>query len=870
MSCFRWLPPAFALTFATGAFFPASAQSTVSDSLRPTPLQWQSSPIDLAGPSRPGSYIGVVGRRSIAMGTEQGDIEVWTWPLKLLHGFNLRFKTPLYGDPISGKDIARRVEVTPAGTTIVYSHPAFTVRQRIFAPLNEPAIVSVLEVDAVRPIEIFAEFQSDLQYAWPAAMGGQYVFWDDKEKAFVLSESRRQVNGFVGSPYTTSATNQPAHNVPESPNQLRIAVGDQTTVPMPRPGEPAGRLTMVHASGIPIVMVGAAAPRDSVREIYRRVLASVSRLYDERVAHARAVTDSAMWVETPDTLFDLAVRWAAVNMDEAMVCNPDLGCGLVAGYGPSGSRGTRPGFGWYFGGDASINSLGMTGAGQFQLAREGLEFFTRFQNAEGKIPHEISQSAGRIRWFEDFPYAFYHADTTPYWLMAWGDYWCATGDTATIRRVWPHIKRAYDWSRGTIDPTTGLMLNSKGGLGAVEVGDLGVGVESDIYLSAVWVVALDRVARMAEALKERSVVSQARALEATARSSLRERFWLPEQRMYAFALLKDGAIRPELTVWPATAMSFGLLDDERGMAGAAVLARATLNTDWGTRALASESKLFDPLHYNNGTVWPFVTGYAALAQYKYRNPIAGYAALSAIARSGFTWGLGRNPEVWSGSQFEPLDTSVPHQFFGTSFILTVLSRGLLGWEPDVPRGIVRLAPQLPPEWSEMKVHGARAGQGTYELHIVKSINELRLNLEGAGGPDTLVFEPHLPLGARVNGMLVNGVPVSFDTLPNPRDTQIRARVQLNGKTQIVVQHTTGFELRIRQPESRRGDRSKSMRILDMRLIDGELVIQAEAPAGSTFTISLAHDPMTVQPAEFPGQGDAIDGYVRKEIRIPVK
>ncbi|MEO8199537.1 MAG: hypothetical protein ABI679_03345, partial [Gemmatimonadota bacterium] len=386
-----------------------------SDTLHPTPIAWQASPLDLHGPARPGSYIGIIGRRSAGMGTETGDLEVWTWPLKLLHGFNLRFQTPLYADPIDGKDVARRVEVTPAGTTIVYSHPAFTVRQRIFAPLNEPALVSVLEVDAIRPIEIIAEFQSDLQYAWPASLGGQYVYWDDTEKAFALSESQRMVNGFVGSPYTTSATNQPAHNVPESPNQLRIAVGDQTTVPMPRPGEPAGRLTTVHASGIPIVMVGAIASRDSVRGIYRRVLANVSSLYDERAAHARTVTDSAMWVETPDSLLDLAVHWAAINMDEAMVCNPDLGCGLVAGYGPSGSRGTRPGFGWFFGGDASINSLGMTGAGQFSLAREGLEFFARYQNAEGKIPHEISQSAGRIRWFEDYPYAFYHADTTPYW-----------------------------------------------------------------------------------------------------------------------------------------------------------------------------------------------------------------------------------------------------------------------------------------------------------------------------------------------------------------------------------------------------------------------------------------------------------------------
>jgi glycogen debranching enzyme len=74
-----------------------------------------------------------------------------------------------------------------------------------------------------------------------------------------------------------------------------------------------------------------------------------------------------------------------------MTCNPDLGCGLVAGYGPSESRGTRPGFGWYFGGDASVNSLGLDALGQYDLARQGLEFFIRYQRSDGKIAHEISQ-----------------------------------------------------------------------------------------------------------------------------------------------------------------------------------------------------------------------------------------------------------------------------------------------------------------------------------------------------------------------------------------------------------------------------------------------------------------------------------------------
>ena len=222
----------------------------------------------------------------------------------------------LYPDEPS-RDIARRVEVTPAGATIVYVHPAFTVTERLFAPLNEPAVVAVLEVDAVRPLEILARFRPDLQYAWPAGLGGQYVFWDDREKAFVLSESRGQVNGFFGSPSATWATNNPSHMLADAPSELHIAAGgaDQMAIAMPKPGEPAGRLTDAHAggAGIPIVIVGAVAPRDTVRAIYRRVLRTAEALYAARAAHAQALLDSTLVLDSPDSVLDRAVRWMVSN-----------------------------------------------------------------------------------------------------------------------------------------------------------------------------------------------------------------------------------------------------------------------------------------------------------------------------------------------------------------------------------------------------------------------------------------------------------------------------------------------------------------------------------------------------------------------------
>ena len=42
----------------------------------------------------------------------------------------------------------------PEGITIEYAHEQFTVREHVFVPLDLPAVVVLLEVDALRPMEI--------------------------------------------------------------------------------------------------------------------------------------------------------------------------------------------------------------------------------------------------------------------------------------------------------------------------------------------------------------------------------------------------------------------------------------------------------------------------------------------------------------------------------------------------------------------------------------------------------------------------------------------------------------------------------------------------------------------------------------------
>jgi glycogen debranching enzyme len=795
------------------------------------------SPLTLTGPARPGMFVSAVGRRAIAMGTEDGPLELWSWPIKWLHDLELSFKIPKYTTAIPGRSVAHAILQRPEGITIEYVHEQFTVREHIFVPLDEPAVVILLEVDAIRPLDIVVRFTPDIHYAWPAGLGGQYLVWEQNARAFLFSEGKGGVNAFLGSPAVTQASDVPAHMLAAERPQMVLAVGGDTErYTAPRLGEPPGRNVNIHAAYIPIVLAGGQMPRDQALALYRRLAApgGAAEEWKRRVAHADSLRKTMMTLRSPNPMLDKAVEYAKVNLDESMVCNPDLGCGLVAGYGLSGASSDRPGFGWFFGGDAAINSFAMTGVGQASLVREGvLQFFAKYQRTDGKITHEISQGAGHVDWFS-YPYPYYHGDTTPFWILAAGEYWRQTGDTELVRALWPNLKRAWEWSRATDVNGDGLMENPSAGAGALEVGDLQIGILSDVYLGGVWVAALDRFARMAQAMGEPALSDSALAIRKRAVATMEEKLWMAELKQYGFALLKDGSVNTNLTSWPATAMAFDAFEGAPGAEMAARLASSVIMSDWGARPLSATSTLFDPLHYNNGAVWPFVTGFVSLAEYKYHNAPAGWFALEAIARTGFDQALGRNPELFSGRLYKPLDTAVPQQFFATSMVLTPLIRGLLGLDVDVPARRVTIAPHLPPDWDSVDVDHVPVGHGQLSFSLRRTAGRITVSVHRPGDapPLEVVFSPALPLGARVQG-----TPVTVQ--PTPGDVHVTVKGMLTDAVELHVAYAGGWQIVPPSMPATIGRRSEAPRVLSERLaVDGRYIVSLEGIAGRQYSFRV--------------------------------
>ncbi len=758
------------------------------------------SPVALHADARPHQYLGVIGRSAAWLGSETGEAELWVHPLKLASDFQLSFTIPDYMAPIRGADVARTVEIRPELTTITYTHATFTVRQHILAPLDRPGLLVLLDVETFRPLTVTATFRMVLQYAWPGAFGGQYVFWNADERAFVLSESQRARNAVIGSPWAATASDHPAHAMPDAPSTFVIPVDT----------------ARARREFIPIVVAAGVMARDSVLAQYHALLRDAEELYREKRSHFSDLLANTTTLDTPDDRLDLAVEWAKVNLDEALTCNPTLGCGLVAGWGTSGT-GTRAGFGWYFGGDAAINSFAMDATGLWAPVAEGLRFLARYQRDDGKIPHEISQAAGYIPWFTEFPYAYYHADTTPFWIVAVWRYWRASGDHSLLRELWPAVERAYRWCLTRETDGDGIIENGPGNLGAIEVGALGEGMHQDVYLAAVWIEALEAMTELAAAQNASELAEAAAEWHRRARGTLNARYWREGDGHHAFGILTSGSTNDNLTVWPATAAAFGLLDSARADRTLTKLAADSITTDWGARILSSGSALYDPMHYNNGAVWPFVTGFVIWGQYNYRRPWSGFGLVDALSQLTFDWARGRHPELLSGRFYRPLDTAVPQQFFATSMLLSPVVLGLLGWEPDAPRYRASLAPQLPPQWERVTVRNLRVGTTRLQVKIEQTAQGRTTRITREGPEIELRLVESVPPGAVLTqdatGASEEGAVIESD----PRETRVVRTTRLgNATTTFRTSWTGGLAVEPPTTSLDPGQGSEGLRILDFR------------------------------------------------------
>lgn len=803
-------------------------------------------------------FFDVIGLRAAILGKQNGSFEAWIFPFQVLRDGKLQFALPEFTAPENLAPYLHRLETYPERTTLVYSHPLFTLKLHIFVAPDSPVLCLLLEADTQVDLQVFFSFSAALQPMWPAGLGGQYAFWDEAVPGYIISESRRRYNAVVAAPGSRRHSPPLAHALPQKPNVLSLTISPES-----------GR-----KNHFPILITADFQNREKCLQQYREALKNLAALYENR---RRA--DSTYLHHTlslPGSEFDRALLWNKLALHRGLICNPDLGCGLVAGFGPSGAS-RRPGFAWYFGGDAFINALAFLAFGDAATVRRSLMFLRKYQRDDGKMMHELSQSAALLDWFGEYPYAYIHGDTTPFFLVALHEYYRRTGDREFIAESWPAAEKAFAWCRSTDSDGDGLMENVLAGLGASELGSLREASGVDIYLAAVGTQAWESYAGLAEALNKTAAAGISRELARKARRNLHSRFWNPRKQIYNFSITRAGQQNAALTAWSAFPMIFDLLPVAETRTALVEVASSRLSTDWGSRMLARDSPAYDPLAYNNGAVWPFLTGFVVRALYMQHNAEAGLQTLRNLSNWTFVDAPGRMPEIASGAYFRPLESSVPHQLFSSSGFVTGLLYGLLGLEMNVPRRELVLAPHLPATWDSLRVDNLAFGDDRLSLRVQRTPEGLALSIiHPPATPVTIIFRPAFGPFATLATPSGNLRPQITRTA-SAADFHFSLKIRSDSVKSLLlpVRDPFIFWLPYHAPEI--GDPARQMKLCRIdRIGEKQLRLLLEAPGGSSNLIHYrATAPFRVDNAErlddghirvsFPGEG-----WVRRTVTITLK
>lgn len=809
----------------------------------------ESSYLELSRPVQPWEFVSALGQRAALLGDESGRLEAWVYPLKIFRNFQLRFLAG--GTVIPGAALARTITVRPESTTILYVGDTFTAHETLFVPVHEQGAIITIEVSTSQPVEIQAEFERDFQLMWPAALGGNYLAWDYTLHAFSFSDDLNRYAAFLGSPDATDFLQDYDSQFDQSKeSSFRLGLfktGHETKT---------------------IIMAGSTKGGDDAESTYKRLSGGYQELLRDAKNYYDAYLNRTVQLELPDKDLQRAYDWSRISVVRGLVENPNLGTGLVAGYHTSGDN-LRPGFAWFFGRDALWTSLALNAEGDFSTARTALSFLLKYQRADGKIPHEVPQSADLIPWFQEYPYGFASADATPLFLIAADDYVTLSGDLNFAKEKWDQIWKTYQFLASTYN-ADGFAQNRGVGHGWVEGGPLHP-ADVEFYQAGLGIEAERSVAHLAGLLGKADVAAQLSGEFDRESQKLNEAFWSPQKGYFVFALNQNNQKSDPLTILPAAPMWFHLLDDGKAEKTINFLAGSNIETDWGARILSARDPAYGASGYHNGSVWPLFTGWAAVGEYRYHRVLPAFSNLQANATLALDGALGHITEVLSGDNYTPLAGSTSDQIWSAATVISPLLRGMMGLDVDANQNEISFSPHIPADWNAFAIRNLAIGSQSVDLAYQRTPDQIELKATLRGNNATpLIFSPSLSLRADVLGAELNGLPIPFQVIANDEDQHGSVRLKLQeGPNTLRIRIKNDFSLSLPYTPPELGSASRALHVISESWSPSRdaLSVTVEGIAGGSYDL-CASDASEIRSIDGAQLRKGADGRANLRVQFP--
>lgn len=804
--------------------------------------------LELSRRSQNGSFYDVIGRKSAAFGYEHRNMEAWVYPLKILDDLEFYFKIEGYNLPFRGSELLTGINVRPEATIFTYSHAAFVVKQIIYAPVDEQGLIILLDINTKLPMTVDVAFRPKLKLMWAGNMMTNFYGQDEKEKFYFIGEETQKFFGIVGTPEAKDISLMPYQEEPKDvPVRYQLEVSADEA----------------KKNFVPVVIAGSTEGRAKAVENYKKLLNNALPLYEQNVKYYENFLANTAQVRTPDERLNTAFDWAKIGTEKGVATNPFLGTGLVAGFRTSGDS-ERPGFAWYFGRDSMWTALAINSYGDFSTSKQAIDFLKKYQRDDGKIPHEISQSATLIDWWKGYPYAWNSTDATPLYIIVNRDLYEAGGDLEYLKSNWDSILKAYKYEEVTDTDGNGLIENTKFGHGWVEGGAL-YPPHEEIYLQGVWIEASKNMAEMAEVLGDKATAERAKANAEKTRQAMEKTYWLNDRNFYAYATqippkepikaepgpnlerrqkrlneLQTKTLYDEDTVLPAVPMWWRVMqDDERAQKQIDRLGSAKIATDWGARILANDSQLYDPLSYHYGSVWGLFTGWQSLAAYNYGRPHVGHQALMANSLLTYTNALGYVTELLSGDFNAPFGRSSHHQVWSEAMVISPFMRGMFGIEVSNAGKTVRFAPQVPVTWDDYEAKAIRAGGNLLNFKVKREKAKVTVSVTQSGSGTKLILSPAFPLDAVIKSVTVAGKKATPQMKKSGDIQYAELQIDLNApNTEIVYLLDEGTDVYWVAPNLQAGQENTGLRIIKSQARADGLYLMLEGVSGHDYQLNV--------------------------------
>ncbi len=481
-----------------------------------------------------------------------------------------------------------------------------------------------------------------------------------------------------------------------------------------------------------------------------------ANLQMRREAFQKWESQSTVFRSSNDT-FDAAMRTATGDFHALQIPDGDEHV-IAAGI---------PWFATMFGRDsiiAAYQSLSLNP----QLAADTLRVLARYQGKEvndwrdeqpGKILHEYR--TGEMTRVGEVPFGPYYGsvDATPLFLILLSETWNWTADEDLVTELLPHAYRALEWmaSYGDLDGDGLIEYHRRSSRGLANQGwkdswDAnmhrdGTIAKSPIALVEVQGYVYDAKYRMASLLRSFGDTVNADRLKREATELLRrieKMYWMPSRSYYAMALDAEKQQLQVLSSNPGHLLWNRAIGKDRMRAVVNRLVSDDMFSGWGIRTLSADERVFNPLSYHRGSVWPHDNSLSVhgMALNEFREPAI--RVFTNLFQAALRFRDFRLPELFCGVQRRDFDDPVHYpvscspQAWASGAMFLMLN-SVLGVRPSAPRKELNVVNPELPEWLDhLHIRNLRIGHSRVGLDFTRRGKRTFCNVVDVEGDKLLV------------------------------------------------------------------------------------------------------------------------------------